>query len=252
MNKSTAFFSCISMYMYKFPWHLCVQRCYILFTLHSLHTDVHKDAVFSSNFHVQDHCHTGHISKSLHISTHKKRHCILFLLCCMTLHSLLTLLYDTTFSSYSLVRYCIFFQLPCKKTLHSLLTVFNDTAFSSNCILFSLWCTRCTKLHFLQTAMYKDTAFPSYSGRKTPSYLLTLLMWDTAFSSHVHEQRHCILFTCPCTKTLHSLRMSTYKDTAFSSHVHEQRHCTLFTCPWTPELSHQVLHSLNKQEWPPA
>ena len=66
MNKSTAFFSCISKYMYRdiaFSWHPCVQRCYILFTLHSLHTDVLKDAVFSSNVHVQGHCHSGHISK---------------------------------------------------------------------------------------------------------------------------------------------------------------------------------------------
>ena len=113
---------------------------------------------------------------------------------------------DTAFSSYRLERHCIFFKL------HSLLP--SNCHVQRHCILFFLWCT---KLHFLQTAMYKDTAFPSYSGRKTPSYLLTLLMWDTAFSSHVHEQRHCIL-----------------------SHVHEQRHCILSTCPWA-----KTLHSLH-------
>ena len=221
MNKSTAFFSCISMYMYKFPWHLCVQRCYILFTLHSLHTDVHKDAVFSSNFHVQDHCHTGHISKSLHISTHKKRHCILFLLCCMTLHSLLTLLYDTAFSSnFHVKRHCILFLLS-STTLHFLQTAFSSLSGVQgvqSCIFFKLPCTK--TLHSLLTLGVKHQVIYSPFLCETLHSLHMSMSKDTAFSSHVHVQRHCTLFTCPRTKTLHSLHTSMNKDTALSSHVH--------------------------------
>ena len=137
--------------------------------LHSLQTFMCKDIVILVIFLSKR---TQH---SLHISAHKKR----------TQHSLLTLLYDTAFSSYCVVRHCIFFQYPCTKTLHSLLSLLYKAVFSSNChvqrhcILFFLCCP---KLHFLQTAMYKGTAFSSFSVVQS-----------------------CIFFKLPCTKTLHSL-----------------------------------------------
>ena len=208
--------------------------------LHSLQTFMCKTIVILVTF----------LSKSTqHSLLEVKVHSILFTFPPRkrTLHSLLTLLYDTAFSSYSLVQHCIFFQLPCTKTLHSLLTVLNDTAFSSNCILF-----------FLQTAMYKDTAFSSFSGVQSCIFF-KLPCTKTLHSLLTLGVKHQVIYLPFLCETLHSLHMSMSKDIAFSSHVHVQRyyilshvhgqrHCTLFTCPWTPELSHQVLHSQNKQE----